>query len=215
MHVGLRLWYCANFVCPRAALCGDRARLMRNANFVCPCTTLCGEIAARTCDMCHAGMLFVPSLSPFYAFAVGYCVLLLASLSPIVSLLVSLLRLCCWMLRPPSSCLLSSLPSTPLLLDAVPAFSPTVSLLVLFFFPFLSPFYAFVCCWMLLRFWQASLIVPLACLLFCFSPSPCWWRRKFSFSSPFALALLSNAAPPFSQLASCCLLPCALHATFF
>lgn len=127
--------------------------------------------------MCHAGMLFVPSLSPFYAFAVGYCVLLLASLSPIVSLLVSLLRLCCWMLRPPSSCLLSSLPSTPLLLDAVPAFSPTVSLLVLFFFPFLSPFYAFVCCWMLLRFWQASLIVPLACLLFCFSPSPCWWRR--------------------------------------
>ena len=58
--------------------------------------------------------------------------------------LVALLRLCCWILCPPSGklvshCLPSCLSSTPLLLDAAAA---------LFLSPFFSPFYAFAvgCC---------------------------------------------------------------------
>lgn len=146
--------------------------------------------------------------------------------------LVALLRLCCWILCPPSGklvshCLPSCLSSTPLLLDAAAA---------LFLSPFFSPFYAFAvgCCARLLPHCLSScpllLSFPVSllrlCLLLDAAPilasvshsTPCLppvlflafallvEARKFSFSSPFALALLSNAAPPFSQLASCCLL---------
>ena len=113
-----------------------------------------GEIARRDVQRVTCKHLVCTFLSPLYAFAVGYCALLLASLSRIVSLLVSLLHLCCcWILRPPSGKLVSHcrplcLYSTPLLFHALAAFwqarSPNCLASCL-----LSCLPSTHCCWML------------------------------------------------------------------